>query len=85
MSSRLRCREVAPSLSCATVDSSSGIGLFSPPFGLGMYATCAIAGTRLQDVAKPYFRYVVVLLVMLTLLIAFPALTIWLPRKYGLA
>ena len=62
-----------------------GIGLFSPPFGLGMYATCAIAGTRLQDVAKPYFRYVVVLLVMLTLLIAFPALTIWLPRKYGLA
>jgi tripartite ATP-independent transporter DctM subunit len=62
-----------------------GIGLFSPPFGLGMYATCTIAGTRLQAVAKPYFRYVLVLLVTLVLLIAFPMLTIWLPRHYGLA
>lgn len=62
-----------------------GIGLFSPPFGLGMYATCTIAKTRLQDVARPYFRYVVVLLATLVLLIAWPALTIWLPRRYGLA
>ena len=62
-----------------------GIGLFSPPFGLGMYATCTIAQTRLQDVARPYFRYVLVLLVTLLLLIVFPLLTIWLPRQYGLA
>jgi TRAP-type C4-dicarboxylate transport system permease large subunit len=62
-----------------------GIGLFSPPFGLGMYATCTIAKTRLQDVAAPYFRYVLVLLVTLVALIAWPALTIWLPRRYGLA
>ena len=59
------------------------IGLIAAPFG--MYATCTIANTRLQDVAKPYFRYVLVLLVTLVLLIVFPVLTIWLPRKYGLA
>ena len=62
-----------------------GIGLFSPPFGLGMYATCTIAQTRLQDVVRPYFRYVLVLLVTLVLLIAWPTLTLWLPRRYGLA
>ena len=56
-----------------------------PPFGLGMYATCTIAQTRLQDVVMPYLRYVVVLLITLVFLIVFPALTIWLPRLYGLA
>ena len=61
-----------------------GIGLFSPPFGLGMYATCTIAKTRLQDVVTPYLRYVAVLLVTLVLLIVWPALTLWLPRHYGL-
>jgi len=61
-----------------------GIGLFSPPFGLGMYATCTIANTRLQDVVKPYFRYVLVLLITLVVLIAYPTLTLWLPRHYGL-
>jgi len=62
-----------------------GIGLFSPPFGLGMYATCTIAQTRLQDVVRPYLRYVVVLLITLALLIAWPTLTLWLPKHYGLA
>jgi TRAP-type C4-dicarboxylate transport system permease large subunit len=49
-----------------------------------MYATCTIAQTRLQDVVRPYFRYVVVLLVTLALLIMWPALTLWLPKHYGL-
>jgi len=62
-----------------------GIGLFSPPFGLGMYATCTIAQTRLQDVVRPYGRYALLLLLTLVLLIAWPSLTLWLPRRYGLA
>ncbi len=62
-----------------------GIGLFSPPFGLGMYATCTIAGTRVADVAKPYARYVLVLLVTLALIVAWPEFSLWLPRRYGLA
>jgi tripartite ATP-independent transporter DctM subunit len=62
-----------------------GIGLFSPPFGLGMYATCTIAGTRIQDVVAPYARYVVVLLLTLLLIILWPGFTLWLPRHYGLA
>jgi tripartite ATP-independent transporter DctM subunit len=62
-----------------------GIGLFSPPFGLGMYATCAIANTRIADVVKPYARYVTVLIVALALIVAWPEFTLWLPRRYGLA
>jgi tripartite ATP-independent transporter DctM subunit len=62
-----------------------GIGLFSPPFGLGMYATCAIAGTRIADVVRPYARYVVVLLLTLLLIVAWPEFALWLPRHYGLA
>ena len=61
-----------------------GIGLFSPPFGLGMYATCTIAQARLQDVVRPYARYALVLLVTLVVLIAWPSLTLWLPHRYGL-
>jgi tripartite ATP-independent transporter DctM subunit len=62
-----------------------GIGLFSPPFGLGMYATCAIGQVRLQDVVKPYFKYLSVLLIALVLIAAFPELSLWLPRRFGLA
>ncbi len=62
-----------------------GIGLFSPPFGLGMYATCTIANTRIVDVVKPYSRYVIVLLLTLLLIVLWPDFTLWLPRRYGLA
>jgi tripartite ATP-independent transporter DctM subunit len=62
-----------------------GVGLFSPPFGLGMYATCAIGQVRLQDVVKPYLKYLSVLLVALLLIAAFPQISLWLPRRFGLA
>jgi tripartite ATP-independent transporter DctM subunit len=62
---------------------SMGIGLFSPPFGLGMYATCAIAQVRLQDVVKPYLKYLAILLVTLVVIIVWPDLSLWLPRRFG--
>jgi len=62
---------------------SMGIGLFSPPFGLGMYATCAIAQVRLQDVVKPYLKYLAMLLVTLIVIIVWPDLSLWLPRRFG--
>ena len=39
-----------------------GLGLFAPPFGLGLFATCAITGTQVKDVARPMMKYLVVLL-----------------------
>ena len=34
-----------------------GLGLFSPPIGLGLFATCAITGTKMKDVARPMLKY----------------------------
>jgi tripartite ATP-independent transporter DctM subunit len=62
-----------------------GVGLFSPPFGLGMYATCAIGKVRIQDVVRPYLKYLSMLLLALVLIAAFPEISLWLPRKFGLA
>ncbi len=61
-----------------------GLGLFSPPIGLGLFATCAITGTRLQDVARPMAKYLVVLFLGLMLLVLVPAFSLWLPKHFGL-
>jgi len=61
-----------------------GLGLFSPPIGLGLFATCAITGTRLQDVAGPLVKYLVVLFLGLLLLVLVPAFSLWLPGQLGL-
>jgi tripartite ATP-independent transporter DctM subunit len=61
-----------------------GLGLFSPPFGLGLFATCAMTGTRVEDVARPMVKYLVLLAAMLALLIFVPAITLWLPRMMNM-
>jgi tripartite ATP-independent transporter DctM subunit len=61
-----------------------GLGLFSPPVGLGLFATCAITGTRLQDVARPMAKYLLVLFLGLMVLVLVPAFSLWLPGRFGL-
>jgi TRAP-type C4-dicarboxylate transport system permease large subunit len=60
-----------------------GLGLFSPPLGLGSYATCAIAGTDVRRLIGPMLKYLVVLLVGLLVLIVAPEFSLWLPRRLG--
>ncbi len=60
-----------------------GLGLFSPPLGLGLYATCAVTGTRMADVARPMAKYLLVLFLTLLVIAFVPALTLWLPGKFG--
>ncbi len=62
-----------------------GFGLFSPPIGLGMYATCAVTGTRMANVAKPMAKYLAVLFVALLVIAFVPSLTLWLPNRLGFA
>jgi tripartite ATP-independent transporter DctM subunit len=62
-----------------------GLGLFSPPLGLGSYATCAIAGTETRRLMRPMVKYLIVLLLGLLALIFAPDFSLWLPRKFGLA
>jgi len=61
-----------------------GLGLFSPPIGLGLFATCAITDTRMRDVARPMLKYLAVLLAGLMVLVFVPKLSLWLPARLGL-
>jgi tripartite ATP-independent transporter DctM subunit len=60
-----------------------GLGLFAPPIGLGLFATCAITGTQVKDVARPMMKYLVVLLLTLILLVLVPSFSLWLPSRLG--
>jgi TRAP-type C4-dicarboxylate transport system permease large subunit len=61
-----------------------GLGLFSPPIGVGLFATCAITGTQMQNVALPMMKYLAVLALGLIALILVPAFALWLPTRLGL-
>jgi tripartite ATP-independent transporter DctM subunit len=49
-----------------------GIGLFSPPFGVGFYQTCLIAKTSSDDALGRIWPYMAVLVVALVLVAAVP-------------
>jgi len=61
-----------------------GLGLFAPPIGLGLFATCAITGTQVKDVARPMMKYLAVLLATLIMLVLVPSFSLWLPNRLGL-
>lgn len=60
-----------------------GLGLFSPPFGLGLFATCAITGTEMPNVVRPMLKYLAVLFLALMLLVFVPRFSLWLPAQFG--
>jgi len=60
-----------------------GLGLFSPPIGLGLFATCAITGTHVKDVARPMAKYLAVLFLALIVLVFLPGFSTWLPSRFG--
>jgi tripartite ATP-independent transporter DctM subunit len=60
-----------------------GFGLFAPPVGLGLFATCSITGTHVRDVARPMMKYLAVLFVTLIVLVLVPAFSLWLPARLG--
>jgi TRAP-type C4-dicarboxylate transport system permease large subunit len=49
-----------------------GIGLFSPPFGVGYYAACAIGRVNPDEGMKPIVGYVVAMLVGLIVIALVP-------------
>jgi tripartite ATP-independent transporter DctM subunit len=61
-----------------------GLGLFAPPVGLGLFATCAITGTRVEQVARPMLKYLAVLAIVLVLLVLVPSFSLWLPSRFGM-
>jgi TRAP-type C4-dicarboxylate transport system permease large subunit len=53
-----------------------GIGLFSPPFGVGYYAACAISRINPDEGIRPIVGYILALLVGLAVVIAIPWISI---------
>ncbi len=66
------------------VVAATGIGLFLPPIGVGLFIACSIAGVRMDQVMGPMMPYVMFLCLGLFLVILFPWITLVLPRLFGL-
>ncbi|MGE4281061.1 MAG: TRAP transporter large permease [Magnetospirillum sp.] len=56
------------------------IGLLTPPFGLNAYVTAGQTGVRLNSVFQGLIPFIIVDIVVLGLLIAFPQITLFLPQ-----
>jgi tripartite ATP-independent transporter DctM subunit len=52
-----------------------GIGLFSPPIGVGLYTACAVGGVPMERVARPMVKYILVLFLTLLAVAFIPAFT----------
>jgi len=66
------------------VVAATGIGLFLPPIGVGLFIACGIANVSVDRVMRPMLPYVLFLCLGLLLVILFPWLTLVLPRLFGL-
>jgi len=51
---------------------------------VGLYTACAVGGVPIERVARPIAKYLTVLFVTLLLIAFVPAITLALPRWFGL-
>ncbi|MCH4561817.1 MULTISPECIES: TRAP transporter large permease [Halomonas] len=56
-----------------------GIGLLTPPVGTCLYVGCGVGKVSMEALVKAMLPYYAALLVVLVVLIAFPAIVTWLP------
>jgi C4-dicarboxylate transporter DctM subunit len=66
------------------VVAATGIGLFLPPVGIGLFISCSIAGIGMDRVMGPMLPYIAFLCLGLLLVILVPEITLILPRLFGL-
>jgi len=52
-----------------------GIGLFSPPIGVGLYTACAVGQVPMERVARPMLKYIALLIATLLAVAFIPAFT----------
>ena len=60
------------------------IGLLTPPVGTVLFVTAAVSKTRIGEVFRGSLPFIVPLLVICVLIIAFPSAVMWLPGVLGL-
>ena len=57
-----------------------GVGLFLPPVGVGLYIAAAFANLRVEQTVRAMLPYVAALMLGILVLIAFPWLTVVVPK-----
>ena len=60
-----------------------GLGLFLPPIGVGLLMALRFANISVAQHFRAYWVYILALFVALVLLVVFPELTLYLPRRAG--
>lgn len=60
-----------------------GIGLITPPVGTVLYVATGVADIRLEELVRAIIPFLLTLLAVLGLLIAFPELVMFIPNAFG--
>ncbi|MEJ5365882.1 MAG: TRAP transporter large permease [Desulfosoma sp.] len=60
------------------------IGQFTPPVAVNLYVTTNLAGISLEKASLATLPFIAAMLLALVLVAVFPALSLWLPRVWGL-
>ncbi|HEX9017004.1 MAG TPA: TRAP transporter large permease subunit, partial [Chloroflexota bacterium] len=61
-----------------------GIGLFSPPIGIGLYFACSIGETTMEQTIRPMLFYLGILIIGLLLVAFIPEVSLALPKLAGM-
>lgn len=61
-----------------------GLGMFLPPSGLGILSLCTVGNAKMDSFIKPLVPFVVILFIGLTILVAIPSISSFLPDYLGL-
>lgn len=64
---------------------NKSIGTITPPVGPILFTACRISGVSIEGIIKPLCPYLIALVVILLLVTFVPALSMFLPRLFGLA
>ncbi len=59
------------------------VGMVTPPVGYSIFVASSISGLSVETVAKHIWPFMVVLIIVVALVAYVPAVTLWLPEKFG--
>jgi tripartite ATP-independent transporter DctM subunit len=59
------------------------IGLCTPPVGSVLFVGIGVANTSIERVIRPLLPLFIAMIIALLFIMLFPAITLWLPQKFG--
>lgn len=59
------------------------VGMVTPPVGYSIFVASSISGLRVETVARNIWPFMLVLITVVALVAYVPAVTLWLPEKFG--